>query len=108
MFTPTFASVGKFGDLNASKCSVFTFTVLFPLYNWSSKYIQTSQILLLHAISIEVIRFSFASVLLTPIGICDPVNIIGLFSPWIRKLIADAVYAIVSVPWRTTKPSYLL
>ena len=59
------------------------------------------------AISRLVRRFSFPSVRSTPIGSCEPVRMTGLLNPSNIKLRADAVYAIVSVPCRITKPVYL-
>jgi hypothetical protein len=52
-----------------------------------------------------VIRFSRASLRISHSGICDPVMITGLRRPASRNGTADAVYAIVSVPCSTTKPS---
>ena len=43
------------------------------------------------AISMAVIRFSFASVRMVPMGSCDPVRITGLAKPSSRKLSALAV-----------------
>ena len=60
------------------------------------------------AIITELRRFSRPSVRGIPMGSCDPVRITGFLSPSIIKLNADAVNAIVSVPWRSTKPSYFL
>ena len=57
------------------------------------------------AISTAEIRFSFPSVLGTPIGSWLPVNTTGLARFSSMKLRADAEYAIVSVPWSTTNPS---
>ena len=54
---------------------------------------------------ITVIKFSLASVLLSPIGICEPVSITALFKFSNIKLRAEAVYDIVSVPCKTTKLS---
>ena len=53
----------------------------------------------------EVIRFSFPSVRNVPMGSCEPVRITGFARFSSMKLSADAVYAIVSVPCRMTKPS---
>ena len=50
------------------------------------------------AISTAEIRFSLPSVLGTPIGNWLPVKMIGFVRSSIRKLSADAEYAIVSVP----------
>ena len=50
-------------------------------------------------------RFSRPSVRGMPIGNWDPVKITGFRRPSSMKLKAEAVYAMVSVPWSTTKPS---
>lgn len=55
--------------------------------------------------SMAVIRFSLPSVRNMPMGSCEPVRITGLFRFSSMKLRADAVYAIVSVPCKTTNPS---
>ena len=57
------------------------------------------------AISMLVRRFSFPSVRRRPMGSCDPVMMTGFPRFCSMKLSALAVYAIVSVPWRSTKPS---
>ena len=57
------------------------------------------------AISIAVIRFSLPSVRNAPIGNWLPVKTTGLLRFSSIKLNAEAVYAIVSVPCKMTKPS---
>ena len=52
-----------------------------------------------------VMRFSSPSVRTSPMGNWLPVMITGLCRFSSMKLSADAVNAIVSVPWSTTKPS---
>ena len=42
---------------------------------------------------------------ISPSGRCEPVSTTGLSSPVSANDSADAVYAIVSVPWMTTTPS---
>ena len=60
------------------------------------------------AISMAVIKFSFPSVRSLPIGNWLPVRMTGLLKSSNMKLSAEAVKAMVSVPCRITKPSYLL
>ena len=57
------------------------------------------------ASSMLVMRFSLPSVRNWPSGNCDPVRMTGLVRFSSIKDRADAVYAIVSVPWSITKPS---
>ncbi len=57
------------------------------------------------AICRAVMRFSSPSVRTSPIGSCEPVMITGL-SRWASmNERAEAVKAMVSVPWSTTNPS---
>ena len=58
------------------------------------------------AISIEVTKFSRPSLLTMPIGSCEPVKTTGFARFSSIKLNAEALYAIVSEPCKTTKPSY--
>ena len=58
------------------------------------------------AISTADMMFSLPSVRGLPIGSWLPVNITGLQRLSSMKLIADALYAMVSVPCRITNPSY--
>ena len=53
----------------------------------------------------ELMMLSRPSLRICPSGICEPVKITGFERFSSMKEIADAEYAIVSVPWRTTKPS---
>ena len=86
--------------------------LLLPRSNWESKNMLTSGTnewplsSLAAAISTAEIRFSLPSVLGTPIGNWLPVNMTGFARLSSMKLKAEAEYAIVSVPWSTTKPSY--
>ena len=57
------------------------------------------------AISILVMRFSLPSVRNWLMGNCEPVRMTGFVRFSNMKLRAEAVKAIVSVPWRMTKPS---
>ena len=57
------------------------------------------------AISMAVMRFSRPSVRSTPIGIWLPVKTTGFARFSSMKLMADAVYDMVSVPCSTTNPS---
>ena len=53
----------------------------------------------------ELMILSRPSLRICPSGICEPVKITGFDRFSSINEIADAEYAIVSVPWSTTKPS---
>ena len=55
--------------------------------------------------SSELMILSRPSLRICPSGICEPVKMTGFEMFSIIKDIAEAEYAIVSVPWSTTNPS---
>lgn len=67
---------------------------------WSGAHTGTCD-----AIMIDAIRFRLASLNGSLMGMIDPVRITAFPSPSSMKERAEAVYAIVSVPWMMTKPS---
>ena len=98
-------------ERNALKPSEFILVVRLPRISLLSKNIHTSGTIgrpllsVAAAISMLVSRFSFPSVRSLPIGNCEPVMMTGLARFSSMKLRAEAVYAIVSVPWSSTNPS---
>ena len=112
MLMPASARVGKLGERKASNALEFTFVERLPLSSWELKKMLTSgtmalpRMSLAAAISTADTRFSLPSVRGEPMGSWLPVKITGLCRWSSMKLSTDALYAMVSVPWSTMKPSY--
>ncbi len=105
MFIPISASGDKFGLSKAFSLDVFTLVARQPRNSRSWKKIHTSETVSLLAKIVAMMRFFRASVYGSLNGICEPGNITGLPKFWKMKLKADAAYAMVSVPIKTTNPS---
>ena len=92
--------------IKALKCSAFFLVVRFPLKSVSSKNMHTSGTMgspfsLAGSNFYRSEQFSFASERIMPMGNWAPVKITGFDRFSSIKLSAEAVCAIVSVPWST-------
>src|SRR5271170_3082880 len=99
------AKGAKLGEAKASNALADILVVRLPRKRVELKHRHTSGIIKCPAMSKESSRFSSASFLLSEKGTCEPVRMTGFPRFCNMKLNAEQVYAKLSVPCKTTKPS---